>query len=173
MDVTHSVSFEHSVFVLATFVHHLAVRGFGQGLVCGAVSSGPYDDIEEDYEGRGVLQAVESSDQLLSEILLGKDPKQQAKIDKLLTQESLPGNVVSAASIACCKAGAKQAFVSVFDHVSTMCNNSDGRIPGMAFSVINGGQSAASSLWVQVIKFKGKKVVASSGVRVYFQRPPR
>lgn len=98
-----------------------------------------------------MLQAVESADQLLSEILLGKDPKQQTKIDKLLMQESMPGNVVSAASIACCKAGAKQVFASVFDHVSTMCNNSEGGIPEIAFSIINGGQSAASSLWVQVI----------------------
>lgn len=116
-----------------------------------AVSSGPYDDIEESYEGQGVLNAVESADQILGEVLLGKDPTQQAKIDKLLTQESsLPANVVSAASIACCKAGARQTLVSVFDHVSTMCNNSEGWIPAMAFSIINGGQSAASSLWVQV-----------------------
>lgn len=135
---------KHPIIVLACV--------FAQGPVCGAVSCGPYDGIEEEYEGRGVLQAVESADQLLSEILLGKDPKQQAKIDKLLTQESLPGNVVSAASIACCKAGAKQAFVSVFDHVSTMCNNSEGGIPPTAFSIINGGQSAASSLWIQVIQ---------------------
>lgn len=116
-----------------------------------AVSSGPYDDNEEVFEGRGLLQAVEHTDQILAEILLGKDPTQQTKIDKSFTQEStLPANVVSAASIACCKAGAKQNLVAVFDHIGTMCDNSDGRIPATAFSTINGGQSAASSLWVQV-----------------------
>lgn len=139
-----------------------------QGPVCGAVSSGPYDDIEEDYEGRGVLQAVESADQVLSEILLGKDPKHQAKIDKLLTQEeSLPGNVVSAASIACCKAGAKQAFVSVFNHVGAMCDNSEGGIPSTAFSVLNGGQSAASSLWVQVIDVLRSYVLRSDNNHLF------
>lgn len=119
----------------------------------GAVSSGPYDDVEENYDGRGVLQAVESADQILPEILLGKDPKQQTKIDKLLSQEeSLPANVVSAASIACCKAGAKQTLAPVFDHICALCNNSEGGIPATAFSTINGGQGAASSLWVQVSK---------------------
>lgn len=124
-----------------------------QGTVFGAVSSGPYDDVEENYEGRGMLQAVESADLILPEILLGKDPTQQTKIDKLLAQEeSLPANVVSAASIACCKAGAKQNLAAVFNHVCALCNNSEGGIPATAFSTINGGQGAASSLWVQVSK---------------------
>lgn len=118
-----------------------------------AVSSGPFDDDEEHYQGRGVLQAVESVDHILAEVLLGKDPTQQAKIDKLLAQESsLPANVVVAASIACCKAAAAQTLVSVFDHVGTMCNNSEGGIPVTAFSTINGGPLSASSLWVQVRK---------------------
>ncbi|CAM9152168.1 unnamed protein product [Hapterophycus canaliculatus] len=124
--------------------------GARQGPAFGAVSSGPYDDDEEIFEGRGVLQAVESTDQILADVLLGRDPTQQAKIDKLLAQESsLPTNVVSAASMACCKAGSKQTLVPVFDHIGAMCNNSEGRIPATAFSTINGGQSAASSLWVQ------------------------
>ncbi|CAB1114153.1 unnamed protein product [Ectocarpus sp. CCAP 1310/34] len=124
----------------------------GQGPVFAAVSSGPYDDNKEVFEGRGLLQAVEHTDQILAEILLGKDPSHQTKIDKSFTQEStLPANVVSAASIACCKAGAKQNLVAVFDHIGNMCDNSDGRIPATAFSTINGGQSAASSLWVQDI----------------------
>lgn len=126
-------------------------RGAQQGPVFAAVSSGPYDDVEEIFEGRGVLQAVESTDQILAEVLLGRDPTQQEKIDRMLNQESsLLTNVVSAASIACCKAGAKQTLVSVFDHIGAMCNNAEGGVPATGFSVINGGGSSASSLWVQV-----------------------
>ncbi|CAM9795589.1 unnamed protein product [Scytosiphon promiscuus] len=137
----------------------------GQGPVFAAVSSGPYDDADEIFEGRGVIQAVESTDQILAEVLLGRDPTQQAKIDKSLSQESsLPTNVVSAASIACCKAGAKQSMVSVFDHVGAMCNNSEGGIPVTGFSVINGGRSAASSLWVQnIFVVPGGDTVTLSG----------
>lgn len=120
----------------------------------GAVSSGPFDGDSGHYEGRGLLQAAETVDNILAEVLLGKDPTQQAKIDKLLAQDSsLPANVVSAASIACCKAGAKQTSISVFDHIGVMCNNSEGGIPAPGFSVINGGRLSASSLWVQVRKF--------------------
>lgn len=82
---------------------------------------------------------------------MGKDPGQQAVVDTLMTQESsLPPNVVSAASLACCKAGAEQALMSVSEHVAIMSDNSEGEIPYPAFSMINGGQLAGSPLWVQV-----------------------
>lgn len=94
---------------------------------------------------------MENTGNVLVEVLVGKDPTQQTKLDKLLAREpSLCANVVSAASIACCKAGAKQTLVPVFDHIGTMCSNSEGAIPSIAFSIINGGHLSASSLWVQV-----------------------
>lgn len=117
----------------------------------GAVSAGPLDGDETSNQGRGGLRALESVENVLSEILVGKDPTCQAKIDELMVHEdSLPANIVTAASIACCKAAAKQTRVPVSDYVGTMCSNPEGAIPPAGFSVINGGRLSASSLWVQV-----------------------
>lgn len=106
---------------------------------------------EERYEAKAVLAALGNVGHVLAESLQGKDPTMQAMLDKtLMSESSLPANAVSAASIACCKAGAKQALTSVYDHVAIMSNNSEGVIPAPAFSIINGGRLSSSSLWVQV-----------------------
>lgn len=124
-----------------------------QGCFYGAVSSGPYDGEEDRHEGKGMLRAVESINNVLAEIIEGKDPTQQAMLDKMLAMEpSLPKNAISAASIACCKAGAKQTLISAFEHVAAMSDNSEGTTPAPAFSIINGGCGSSSSLWVQVRK---------------------
>lgn len=94
---------------------------------------------------------MESVGTVLAEIIEGKDPTQQAKLDKILAMEvSLPKNTTVAASIACCKAGAKQAAISVFDHVAVMSNNGEAGLPAPGFGIINGGHLSSSSLWVQV-----------------------
>lgn len=122
-----------------------------QGSFYGTVSSGPYDEEENRYEGKGLLRAIESVDRVLAELIEGKDPSQQAMLDNIMAMEpSLPKNVISAASIACCKAGAKQTLISAFEHVAVISNNSEGATPAPAFSIINGGHSSSSSLWVQV-----------------------
>lgn len=116
-----------------------------------AVSSGPFDNDEERHGGRGMFKAVEIVNHILAEVLLEKDPTLQQKIDNILMSEvSLASNVVTAASIACCKAGAKLNLTPLSDHIGIMCNNPEGLIPSIAFSIINDGHLSASSLWVQV-----------------------
>ena len=116
-----------------------------------AVSSGPFDGDEKQYGGRGVIKAVQNADLILAKVLLGKDPTHQPKVDELLSREvDLVANVVTSASIACCKAGAKQTRTPLYNHIGAICNNAEGAIPSIAFSIVNGGHLSTSSLWVQV-----------------------
>ncbi|CAM9156455.1 unnamed protein product [Choristocarpus tenellus] len=122
------------------------------GIFRAAVSSGPFDGIETNHEGKGMLQAVECVHTVLAEKLVGKDPTQQGLLDQLLLQEpGTPANAVLATSMACCKAGAKHCGVEVFDHISLLANISEGGVALPVVSIINGGELAPGNLWVQDI----------------------
>lgn len=150
-DYNHLLSSFSAVSNTTGVLSNRAVPHTWQGVSYGTVSLGPFDDEEEFYEGKGVMHALERVGHIVAEVVVGEDPSQQVEIDARLAQESsLPANVVSAASIACCKAGAKQGSVSVFDQIALVSNNSESGIPALAFSVINGGHLSSSSLWVQV-----------------------
>lgn len=152
----YSVSFQissHFNWTGATRNLSAAAFRYLEGSVYAAVSSGPFDNDEERHGGLGMFRAVEIVNQILAEVLLEKDPTLQQKIDRILMSESaLASNVVTAASIACCKAGAKLRLTPLSDHIGVMCNKPEGLIPSIAFSIINGGHPSASSLWVQVTR---------------------
>lgn len=121
-----------------------------QGDFYGSVSTEQYDAGDEEYNLQGMTRSVEVVSDILAEIMVGKDPTQQRENDSSLMQESnLPSNAVSAASIACCKAGAKQALMSVSDHIAAISDNSEAGMPATAFSIINGGHASASLLWIK------------------------
>lgn len=115
------------------------------------MSRGPFDGDPNHYDGKGVLGAVETVGSVLAEVMVGKDLGRQADIDAAMVKEtSLPPNVVAAASIAYCKAAAKQAFATVSDHIAVMSDNPETRAPTPAFSIINSGRMEGSLLWIQV-----------------------
>ncbi|CAM9361099.1 unnamed protein product [Chrysoparadoxa australica] len=77
---------------------------------------------------------------------------QQEDIDKALAQEQqLPATAVLAASMACCKAGARHADVTLAQHVAALSENSDPLVPLPVVSLLNGGTKGAGGDFVQDI----------------------
>ncbi|EOY22958.1 Enolase isoform 2, partial [Theobroma cacao] len=165
-------------------------------------STGTYEALElrdggSDYLGKGVLKAVENVNTIIGPALVGKDPKEQGKIDNFMVQQldgtvnewgwckqKLGANAILAVSLAVCKAGAMvkkiplyQVIFTLFvssnlQHIANLAGNKTLVLPVPAFNVINGGSHAGNKLAMQ--EFMILPVGASSfkeamkmGVEVY------
>jgi len=123
----------------------------GKGIYKAQVASGPFDEDEERFEGKGMLKAVEAVHNVLAEKLVGKDPTLQTEIDSLLVEEKVRGNAVLAVSLACCRAGAAHADLGVADHLSAIANQQDTCLPLPQFTILNGGTHANTKFFIQEV----------------------
>lgn len=122
-------------------------------------STGAYEAFEKRdgdlnrYGGKGVLRAVGAIDGEIREKLFKTDVRDQAGIDLSLcaidgtkNKERLGANAILAVSLACAKAGAKQAGVPLYKYLGGV-----GKVnmPIPMMNVINGGAHAGNGLDTQ------------------------
>jgi len=117
-------------------------------------------DGKKEYWGEGVSQAVENVNQILAPVLLGKDVRQQAKIDQLLidldgteNKSRLGANALLPVSLAVSRAAAQVSHLPLWRYLYQLFQNLDGRpsigLPQPSFNVLNGGAHAGNQLAFQ------------------------
>ena len=131
----------------------------GRASVPSGASTGAYEAFEkrdEDinrYNGKGVLRAVGAIDGEIREKLLKADVRDQAGIDLSLcaidgtkNKERIGANAILAVSLACAKAGAKQAGIPLYKFLGGV-----GKVnmPIPMMNVLNGGAHAGNGLDTQ------------------------
>jgi len=110
------------------------------------------------YRGKGVLTAVSNINDIIGPALLSMniDCTQQKEVDDILlkldgteNKSYLGANAILAVSMACCKAGAAQKGVPLYEHIASLSGNTNVILPVPAFNVINGGSHAGNKLAMQ------------------------
>lgn len=111
-------------------------------------------DGDKRFGGLGVLSAV-SSVKKISDSLTGRSFSQKEFDNeiKLLDGSSdksvLGANAMLGASVAFCKACAKEKSVELFEYIGEIYSNSDFKLPRLMLNIINGGKHADSGLDIQ------------------------
>ena len=139
------------------------------GVPSGA-STGIYEALElrdkdkKRYVGKGVLKAVDNVNKIIAPALIGKDPKNQFKLDKFMVQEldgtknefgwckkKLGANAILAVSMALARAGAHAAGMPLYEWIARLSGNPTNKyiMPVPSLNVINGGSHAGNQLAVQ------------------------
>jgi len=126
-------------------------------------STGLYEAVElrdcdvKRYRGKGVLQAVNNINTIISNAIIGIDSTDQRLIDETLikidgtdNKANLGANAILGVSLAASKAGAKARGVSLWKHYSDLAGNpAPYTLPVPCFNVINGGEHAGNKLAFQ------------------------
>jgi enolase len=116
------------------------------------------------YLGKGVLTACENVTKYLSPALVGKDPRDQFALDKLMVEEldgtknewgwckkKIGANAILAVSLAVCRAGAHANNVPLYKWIAQLAGNNTQKFvtPVPSLNVINGGSHAGNGLAIQ------------------------
>lgn len=126
-------------------------------------STGQYEAVElrdcdyKRYNGKGVLQAVNNINTIISNAVIGLDSTDQRFIDETMfrldgtdNKANLGANAILGVSLAASKAGAKARGVTLWKHYSDLAGNPvPYTLPVPCFNVINGGQHAGNKLAFQ------------------------
>eukprot|EP00897_Mesotaenium_endlicherianum_P009068 jgi/Mesen1/818/ME000111S10964 len=112
------------------------------------------DDEKSRLIEKGVAEAVAHVNGVIGPALVGKDPKEQGSIDRLMRAEldksSIEAEVgassaMMAVSLAVCKAGAAEKEVPLYQHIGDLAGNQKFVLPVPAFSAISSGPHSAGS----------------------------
>jgi enolase len=118
-------------------------------------SRGRYEAVElwdggDRFRGKGVLQAVENVNRVITPALEGKEVGPQAEIDRMLidldgtpNKRRLGGNAILAVSLACARAGAESEGIPLFRYLGGIGKQ---RLPYPIATLIAGGEHSPSSL---------------------------
>lgn len=116
------------------------------------------DNDPKRYQGKGVLQAVENVNKIISKLLKGYDATDQEGVDRLMIdrdgtkdKSKLGANAILSVSLAVCRAAAKSAKMDLFRYISKISGiNMDlTHHPALQFNVINGGLHGTGNLSIQ------------------------
>eukprot|EP00245_Coleochaete_scutata_P002385 TRINITY_DN1310_c1_g1_i1.p1 TRINITY_DN1310_c1_g1~~TRINITY_DN1310_c1_g1_i1.p1 ORF type:complete len:479 (-),score=144.03 TRINITY_DN1310_c1_g1_i1:286-1722(-) len=138
-------------------------KGLFRAAVPSGASTGVYEAVElrdgdkSKWMGKGVLKAVANVNEKIAPALIGKDPTQQAEIDRIMIEDldktenkgELGANAILAVSLAVCKAGAAEKEVPLYQHIADLGGNTKLVLPVPAFNIINGGSHAGNKLAMQ------------------------
>ncbi|KAH9576278.1 hypothetical protein CY35_01G153800 [Sphagnum magellanicum] len=137
-------------------------KGMFRSAVPSGASTGIHEAVElrdgdkAFYMGKGVLKAVGNVNDKIAPALIGMDPTQQAKIDKVMLEldktdnkGNLGANAILAVSMAACKAGASEKGIPLYQHIAELSGNTKLVLPVPAFNIINGGSHAGNKLAMQ------------------------
>ncbi|MBQ2295635.1 MAG: phosphopyruvate hydratase, partial [Clostridia bacterium] len=128
------------------------------GAVPSGASTGSHEAIElrdggNDYNGKGVLKAVENVNSTINGILCGKDAESIAKIDQLMIEadgtknkSKLGANATLAVSIACAKAAARANNQPLYKFIG---GNDAVTLPVPMMNILNGGAHADNNIDIQ------------------------
>jgi len=110
----------------------------------------------KDYLGKGVTKAVENVKSVIGPALVGKDPTDQAGIDKAMLEldgtenkSKLGANAILGVSMACCRAGAAEKGLPLYKYINEIAGGPKMSMPVPCFNVINGGVHAGNYLAFQ------------------------
>jgi enolase len=131
----------------------------GRAAVPSGASTGTREAIElrdgdkQRYQGKGVLQAIESVNTEISEAIMGLDASEQTFIDKTLidldgteNKSRLGANAILAVSIAVAKAAAEESGLPLYRYLG---GSGAMQMPVPMMNVINGGAHANNNLDLQ------------------------
>ncbi len=133
---------------------------FLAGVPSGA-STGKHEAVElrdggKRYGGKGVLKAVRNVNKVIAPKLIGKDPREQEKIDRIMkkldgtrNKSRLGANAICGVSLAVCRAGAAAANLPLYLYIRRLFNpllKKSVKLPKPCFNVINGGAHACNDL---------------------------
>ncbi|WP_263141426.1 phosphopyruvate hydratase [Pseudomonas sp. RIT-PI-AD] len=109
------------------------------------------------YLGKGVLKAVANINGPIRDLLLGKDPVEQAELDRAMIQldgtenkGKLGANAILAVSLAAAKAAAQDQDLPLYAHIANL-NGTPGvySMPVPMMNIINGGEHADNNVDIQ------------------------
>tara|TARA_B100001094_G_scaffold64273_1_gene60293 strand:+ start:4504 stop:5853 length:1350 start_codon:yes stop_codon:yes gene_type:complete len=129
-------------------------KGKFYGISPSGISTGIYEEIEnrddkvDEYFGKGVKNTILQVNEKVRQSLIGKNPKNQNQIDKILIEANIGILGRCAMSVAICKAGAAEYNIEPFEYVSKL-SNQDANIPVPMFNILNGGSHADNELAFQ------------------------
>ncbi|MFZ5722610.1 MAG: phosphopyruvate hydratase [Pseudomonadota bacterium] len=115
------------------------------------------DGDKKRYLGKGVQKAVINANTEIRELLLGRDPMDQAGIDKAMialdgtdNKGRLGANAMLAVSLAAARAAAQASGKPLYEHISLL-NGEDGpySMPVPMMNIINGGAHADNNVDIQ------------------------
>jgi len=134
-------------------------------------STGIYEALElrdkdpKRLEGKGVLNAVNNVNSIIRPALLGKDAREQKKLDMMMVQEldgsknqwgysksKLGANAVLAVSLALARAGATHSGMPLYKYLAQLAgrrNREHFVLPVPSLNIINGGAHAGNKLHFQ------------------------
>jgi enolase len=131
----------------------------GRAAVPSGASTGTREAVElrdgdkQRYQGKGVLQAIESVNTEISEAIMGLDASEQTFIDKTLIEldgtenkSRLGANAILAVSIAVAKAAAEESGLPLYRYLG---GSGAMQMPVPMMNVINGGAHANNNLDLQ------------------------
>jgi len=110
----------------------------------------------KDYLGKGVMKAVENVKSVIGPALIGRDPTDQAGIDRVMLEldgtenkSKLGANAILGVSMACCRAGAAEKGLPLYKYINEIAGSPKMSMPVPCFNVINGGVHAGNYLAFQ------------------------
>lgn len=137
-------------------------KGLFRAMVPSGASAGSHEALElrdgdkKRYNGKGVLKAAENVNSLISERIVGLDCTEQKEIDEDMIEldgtenkDKLGANAILAVSIACCKAGAADKGVSLYEHIGGLFGVKPNIMPVPMCNVMNGGKHAGQENSIQ------------------------
>jgi enolase len=134
------------------------------------------DQDKERYLGKGVLKAVASINGAISDLLVGEDVCQQARLDKLMidvdgteNKSHFGANATLAVSLACARASALKQGVPLYRAIGGTAAN---ELPCPMLNIINGGAHADNTIDFQEFMIRPTAATSFSeairwGVEVY------
>jgi len=131
----------------------------GTASVPSGASRGKYEAIElrdrneQEYNGRGVMTAINNVNQVIAPVLINKSVLNQYMIDRILikldgtpNKSRLGANAILGVSMACAKAGAAYYGIPLFEYLGGL-NACTMPVPMM--NILNGGVHAGNNLAIQ------------------------
>ena len=118
-------------------------------------------DNDKNYNGKGVLKAVSNINDILSSLVIGKDPNNQKEIDESLIlfdntkdKSKFGANAILAISLAVAHVAAKANKISLYEHFSKVYKDITGDdvtycMPLPMFNILNGGEHADNNIDIQ------------------------
>ena len=130
--------------------------GFGRAAVPSGASTGIHEAVElrdgnqDQYLGRGVLQAIDNVNDIISEALEGEEVAAQNEIDGILLEldgtenkSNLGANAMLAVSLACARAAADDMGMPLYRYIGGANANT---LPIPMMNILNGGSHADNSI---------------------------
>lgn len=133
----------------------------GRASVPSGASTGTHEALElrdggTEYNGKGVMKAVGNVNEKIRDALIGKDPSDQAAIDKLMLEidgtenkSNLGANAILSVSLAVAKAAAIAMQKPLFAHIAELSGSKNIKLPMPMMNIINGGKHASGSTDIQ------------------------